>query len=250
MNSRERYQRAVAHQATDRVPCDFAAEPEIVERLLVALGLTTYAELLKALGIDRRSVGPTYIGPALQRFDDGSYESIVSGGPIMRDVPAPDGSVIPSTVGYPWADVEQPTDLAGRWGWSGQLAWWDFSTIPAQIDALEAEGPYWITAHGDPSGLQHIQMWVGDERFLLLLAQNPDLATAIIEKHNEGRLEHALKTLEAGRGRIHELSGGGDYGTQNGLLISKAMFRRYFKDIYIRFYREIKKNFDVQIFFH
>ena len=72
----------------------------------------------------------------------------------------------------------------------------------------------------------------------------------MIEKHNENRLEHALKTLEAGQGRIHELNGGGDYGTQNGLLISRAMFRRYFKDIYLRFYREIKKNFEVEIFFH
>jgi uroporphyrinogen decarboxylase len=93
-------------------------------------------------------------------------------------------------------------------------------------------------------------MWVGDERFMLLLADNPDLAVAMIEKHNEYRLEHALKSLEAGKGRIHELNGGGDYGAQNGLLISRTMFRRYFKDLYFRFYREIKKNFDVEIFFH
>ena len=93
-------------------------------------------------------------------------------------------------------------------------------------------------------------MWVGDEKFLLLLAENPDLVMAMIEKHNEHRLEHALQTLEAGEGRIHELNGGGDYGTQNGLMISRSMFRRYFKDLYINFYRAIKKNFDVEIFFH
>jgi uroporphyrinogen decarboxylase len=130
------------------------------------------------------------------------------------------------------------------------MEWWDFSTIPAQIDALEARGPYWISAHGDPSGLQHLEMWVGDERFLLLLAEDPDLVMAMIEVHNRNRLEHALKTLEAGGGRIHELNGGGDYGTQNNLLISRGMFRRYFKDLYLRFYREIKRNFDVEIFFH
>ena len=137
-----------------------------------------------------------------------------------------------------------------RWGSSGKLEWWDFSEIPAQIDALEAAGPYWITAHGDPSGLQHLQMWVGDERFLLLLASDPDLAMAMIEAHNRGRLEHALKTLEAGGGRIHELNGGGDYGTQKGLMISPRMFRHYFKELYLRFYCEIKRCFDVEIFFH
>jgi uroporphyrinogen decarboxylase len=250
MNSFERYQSATRHQTPDRVPCDFSAESEIIERLLQTLGLASYADLLNALWIDRRSVGPKYIGPPLRKFEDGSYETIIRGGPVRQDIPAPDGGVIPSTVGYPWADVETPTDLEGRWGWTGSLEWWDFADIPAQIDALEEAGPYWITAHGDPSGLQHVQMWAGDEKFLLMLAENPELAHAMIAKHNEGRLEHALRTLEAGGGRIHELNGGGDYGTQNNLLISKAMFRRYFKDYYLNFYREIKKNFDVEIFFH
>jgi uroporphyrinogen decarboxylase len=249
MNSYERVRAAVEHRQPDRAPCDFSAEPDVEERLCHTLGLKTRTELLKHLGIDRRTVGPCYTGPALRRFADGSYENIVSGGPIVRDIPSPTG-VNPTTVWYPWADVTRPEDLEGRWGWNGRLEWWDFSTIPAQIDALEEEGPYWISAHGDPSGLQHLEMWVGDEKFLLLLAQDPDLAVAMIEKHNQNRLAHALKTLEAGAGRIHELNGGGDYGAQNGLLISPRMFRRYFKEIYINFYREIKKHFNVEIFFH
>ena len=69
-------------------------------------------------------------------------------------------------------------------------------------------------------------MWVGDERFLLLLAEDPDLAVAMIEQHNRYRLEHALKSLAAGGGRIDQLHGGGDYSSQNGLLISPRMFRR------------------------
>jgi len=64
------------------------------------------------------------------------------------------------------------------------------------------------------------------------LALDPELAVETIKKHNEYRLEHALKTLEAGGGRIHELDGGGDYASQNGLLISNDMFRYYFKQLY------------------
>jgi len=204
MNSYQRFKTTVSHHQPDRVPCDFSAEPEIIERLQQYLGVKSYTELLKALGIDRRTVGPCYVGPALRKYDDGSYETIVSGGPIVRDIPAPGGGVIPSTVIFPWADVDKPEDLDGRTGWSGPLEWWDFSSIPEQIDAWQAEGPYWLSAHGDPSGLQHLQMWVGDEKFLLLLAENPDLVMAMIEKHNEHSLEHALQTLEAGEGRIHE----------------------------------------------
>jgi uroporphyrinogen decarboxylase len=250
MTSLERMWATVRHQPVDRVPCDFSAEPGTLTRLYDYFGIHSLPELLRILGIDRWTVRPRYIGPPLRRFPDGSYEAIVSGGPIMLDVPAPVGGVNPTTIRYPWADVRTAADLDGRYGWNGHIDWWDFSTIPAQLDTLESEGSFWISAHGDPSGLQHLMMWVGDERFLFLLAEDPDLAVAMLEQHNRYRLEHALRSLAAGGGRIHELHGGGDYSSQNGLLISPRMFRRYFKEIYRRFYREIKANFDVEIFFH
>jgi uroporphyrinogen decarboxylase len=148
MNSLERYQKAISHQIPDRVPCDFSAESEIIDRLQHFLDVKTYNDLLKALWIDRRSVGPRYIGPALRRFTDGSYETILSGGPIQRDIPAPGGGVIPTTVVFPWANVEKAEELTGRTGWNGPLEWWDYATIPAQIDAWQAEGPYWICKCG------------------------------------------------------------------------------------------------------
>jgi uroporphyrinogen decarboxylase len=234
----------------DRAPCDYTAEKEVTQALCQALHVGSPQELLNILEIDRRSVGPRYIGPEMKKYDDGSYEHIVPGGPVMRDVPSPVGGINASIVRFPWAEIERPEDLEGLPGWTGRLEWWDFSVIPEQIDALEAQGHYWITAHGDPSGLQHLEMWVGDERFLILLAGESDLAIAMIEQHNRFRLEHALRTLEAGGGRIHELNGGGDYGSQIGLTISVRMFRKYFKDLYLNFYREIKKQFDVEIFFH
>ena len=97
----------------------------------------------------------------LKKFADGSFETILSGGPVQKNVPSPVGGVIPTTVRFPWADVLEPEDLNGRTGWSGPLEWWDFSGIPGQIDAWQEEDSYWITAHGDPSGLQHLTMWVG-----------------------------------------------------------------------------------------
>jgi len=250
MDSYERVKAAVSHRAPDRVPCDYMAEKEVTQALCQALQVENLQEFLNHLEIDRRSVGPRYTGPELKKFADGTYESIVSGGPIMKDVPAPVGGINASIVRFPWADIQKPEDLDDLPGWTGRLEWWDFSGIPQQIDALEAQGHYWITAHGDPSGLQHLEMWVGDERFLTLLAGEPDLAMAMIEQHNRFRLEHALRTLEAGGGRIHELNGGGDYGSQIGLTISVRMFRKFFKDIYLNFYREIKRHFDVEIFFH
>lgn len=249
MNSYERVKATVGHMQPDRVPCDFSAEKEVIEKLYQYFGISSSNELLKILGIDKREVSPKYIGPDLQTFGDDCREIIVYGGPRVKSIPSSSG-MTESIIYFPWSDVESSNDLEGRFGWNGHISWWDFTSIPSQLDALEEEGKYWIAAHGDPSGLQHLTMWVGDEKFLMMLALDEDLAMAMIEKHNEYRLEHALKTLEAGGGRIHELNGGGDYGTQNGLLISKDMFKKFFKPIYLKFYKEIKKNFDVEIFFH
>jgi uroporphyrinogen decarboxylase len=249
MTSYERVKNAIDRKDYDRVPGGFACEPPIMKRLLAYFGFDNEMKILELFEIDKRNVSAKYIGPPLKTFDDGSYETIVSGGPVNKIVQTASGD-IESIVHHPWANVEKISDLDGRYGWNGHIDWWDFSEIPTQIDKHLEHGDYWIATHGDPSGLQQLTMWAGDENFLMTLAGDEELAVAMIEKHNMYRLEHATKVLTAGGGKIHELLGGGDYGTQNGLLISVDMFGRYFKPLYKKFYKEIKDNFDVKIFFH
>ena len=250
MNSYERVKAAVSHQTPDRVPCDFLAEAIVWKRIKEYFGVSTEEEVMDILDIDIRSVGPRYIGPPLITDENGLHEQVISGGPRARRLYNEVGDYTEGLAWFPWADVEEPEDLIGRTHWIGKMEWWDFSHVEEDIDRINEKQPRWIKAHGDPSGLQHLTMWAGDEKFLCDLIADEDLAIAMIEKANENRLEHALKTLEAGNGKIHQLDGGGDYGTQKGLLISKPMFRKFFKDLYVNFYREIKKNFDVEIFFH
>lgn len=245
--SYERYRSALSHIPSSAY--DIIAEGAVQARLQEHFGVKTWWDVQDILGSDKRFVGPRYIGPELQTYPDGSSETIVSGGPRAKTIETPMGPIGAFTY-FPWADVTEPSQLEGRWGWNGKMEWWDFSNVAREIDALEERGKYWIAAHGDPSGLQHLCMWVGDEDFLCILASDEELAVAMIEKHNEIRLEHALRTLEAGGGRIHELDGGGDYGTQRALLIRPEMFRRYFKPLYKKFYKEIKDNYDVKIQFH
>ena len=248
MTHRERVQAAVDHREPDRVPCHFGAEADVCDRLVAHFGLDSRDDLQRFLDTDRRSVGPRYVGPDRRTFPDGSRESPY-GGPRRKVVQTEFGA-IDTIVHFPWADVVEPSDLDDKLSWAGKPEWWDFDAIGQEIAALDAEDDYWITAHGDPASLQHVMIWRGDEQFLLDLAADPDLARALIEKQNAFMLEKALKTLEAGKGRINELGGGGDYGTQNGPLISVDMFRTYFKDTYAKFYKTIKDNFDVKIFFH
>lgn len=250
MNSFERVRDTICHRQVDRVPCDFLAEEIVWERMKNYLNVGSNEEVLDRLDIDIRAVGPRYIGPRLLTDENGYEEIIVSGGPRNRKLYNEAGDYTTAIAYHPWADVEEIADLEGRTGWDGKLEWWDFSNIEEDIERINEKGPRWIKTHGDPSGLQHLTMWTGDEKFLCDLIADEELAVAMIEKHNEIRLEHALKSLEAGKGKIHELDGGGDYGSQAGLLISREMFRKFFKDLYMKFYKEIRKNFDVEIFFH
>lgn len=250
MNSYDRVKKTILHEPVDRVPCDFIAEEIIWERMKAYFNVESNNEVLDILDIDIRSVGPKYIGPKLLTDSNGYEEIIVSQGPRIKKIYNDAGDYTTAIAYHPWGDIEEVEDLAVRTGWDGKMEWWDFSTIEEEIDRINENGQRWIKAHGDPSGLQHLTMWAGDEKFLCDLIADEELAVAMIEKHNDIRLEHALKTLEAGKGKINELAGGGDYGSQAGLLISRDMFRKFFKDLYIKFYKEIKKNFDVEIFFH
>lgn len=250
MNSYERVRAAVKHKTPDRIPCDFLAEPVVWEKLMNYYGVNSREEILDIFDIDIREAGPRYIGPPLIVDENGLHEMVISGGPRTKRLYDEEGNYSDSIVWFPWADVEEAEDLVGRTHWEGKPEWWDFSHVEEDIDSINENQPRWIRAHGEPSGLQHLTMWAGDEKFLCDLLADEDLAVAMIEQANKGRLEHALKTLEAGKGKIHQLDGGGDYGAQNSLLISLPMFRQYFKELYVNFYREIKKNYDVEIFFH
>lgn len=250
MNSYERVYATVHHKNPDRVPCDFLAEGVVWEKIMKYFGVTTPEEILDILDIDTRMVGPRYIGPELITDENGLHEIIVSKGPRTKRLYNEAGDYSDSIVWFPWADVEEISDLEGRTHWYGKEEWWDYSRIEDDIDRINEKQPRWIKAPGDPAGLQHLTMWAGDEKFMCDLIADEELAVAMIEQANKGRLEHVLKTLEAGKGKIHQLDGGGDYGAQNSLLISLPMFRKFFKDLYVNFYKEIRKNYDVEVFFH
>ena len=61
MNSYERVKNTILHQPTDHVPCDFAAEEIVWDRMKEYFKVDSKDEVLDILDIDVRSVGPRYI---------------------------------------------------------------------------------------------------------------------------------------------------------------------------------------------
>jgi uroporphyrinogen decarboxylase len=106
--------------------------------------------------------------------------------------------------------------------------WWDAEALAAEIRRLEAEGPYAIALpeFGDPGGMFEISWYLrGFERFLMDLAENPDLAQEILRRVTDfyvallGRVAHAVP-----RG-IDLVWTSDDVAHQHGSLVSPRLWR-------------------------
>ena len=66
MNSRERVVVVLNKSVPDRVPVDYASNPDIDRRLKEHFGLKVDdgEGLLRALGVDIRGIGPRFVGPS------------------------------------------------------------------------------------------------------------------------------------------------------------------------------------------
>ena len=77
MNSRERVFTAIKHQEADRVPIDFWAVDEVINKLKKHYNCSTKDEVLDIIDADLRYIeGPGYIGPELKIDSDGSQADI------------------------------------------------------------------------------------------------------------------------------------------------------------------------------
>jgi len=72
----------------------------------------------------------------------------------------------------------------------------------------------------------------GTEDFLVDLVSEPIKAEILMEKVNDFAMMYLDKCMEVGKGLIHGVYCGDDFGTQQGLLFSPEVFRKYMKPLY------------------
>ncbi len=228
MNSRERVLTALNHQEPDRVPLDFWWSDEIRDRLLRHLDLPGTDELQDFLGSDIRCVYPPYIGPALRCYDDGSYEDFWG---IVRSPHPFHGQGFEGEYDEPVAFPLRDAQTVGQieaYPWP-QPDWFDYDALPALCQRYEHHAIV-LGRMGLQTQTIFIQLWylLGLDRVLIDFVERPDLVKAIIERVMAFRVEHVRRMLAAARGRADILQIADDYGTQNGLMISPAMWRQFF----------------------
>jgi uroporphyrinogen decarboxylase len=243
---RDRVNDAIAHRRPDRIPRDFAAVPEVWERLQQHFDARDREEVLVRLGVDCRIVSydsfcqdPT-LDPAQVDWDASPERSSLSG--MWRRV-LPDGSTrdiwgahrqrvanrfgtLDQFVSHPLAQVQSVEEL-GRYRWPAP-EWWDFQSLPEFIARLNEREVYHIRYRAG-SVFETAWSLVGFERFLSNLALRPELPTYVMDRIAEVHLANLETVLRTAGAQIELVYFYDDLASQNGLLLSTGMYDQFIR---------------------
>lgn len=222
MTHRQRVLAALAHTQPDRVPVNYYATGELEEKIMARLGVTTGDDLLDRLGVDLRYVRPPFTGRPLRRWDDGRFEDFW--GTVYKPVEYATGVYDEADV-MPYADVVTLDDVDAGPGPDPDD--FDYSVVDEIIarfpdHALVAGNP------GVPDMINGVGRMRGVERVIMDIGSEDPVGMAVMEKRCRFFFAHMERILDAAKGRIDILALGDDYGTQRGLLMSPASWRKIF----------------------
>ena len=244
LSSWERVETALAHWEPDRVPFDFWAVPEVVQRLREALDADD-EEVLRLLGVDCRMVTTRYVGSKARDLPDGTF--ICPWGTHRRHV-ANQFSVYDEYASYPLAEAETAADVL-NWGWARPDDW-DVSGVGEQCRRLNSGGRYHLRY--EVGGIFEWS-WAlrGFERFLLDLVEKPEVACAIMDRFTDVYIENTRRVIEAAGGLLDMVYTYDDVGMQGGLLMSARMWRKYILPRHQRLNAAIRSaSHPVKIMYH
>lgn len=265
MTARQRVLTALAHRAPDRVPRDYWATAEVTTRLREHFGLPDTEALLRQLGIDLRYVeGPAYVGQALRRHEDGSVEDLWGVRRLGKTVTGGDYTwtyqhVVQSPLAV--AQTAAEVDAYGRWP---SPDWWDYSQLLAQC---RAHADYAVVNCGDrldrTAQLKPMMYLRGMEQAYLDLALYPEVAEAIIGHIVEYFLAYNERVFAAATvaarvagappyataSAVDIFMMGDDFGTQQGPMMSRETWRRFFKPGFAA-YIELAHRYGLKVMHH
>ncbi|MHB8897635.1 MAG: uroporphyrinogen decarboxylase family protein [Thermoguttaceae bacterium] len=231
MDARQRVALAFDHKEPDRVPIDYWATPTVTARLLDHFGLATEEELLEHLDVDFRYVdGPKYVGPEPAVHADGSVEDHW-GVPRVRVKLGSGGeeSVYQEVLHFPLKEARSVAEIRDYPRWPSP-DWFDYGCVAGQVAEARRTGKV-VVFMGDRMNrcaqLKPAMYLRGIDQILLDLALEPEIAEYLFGRISEFYLEYLRRTLEAGGGQIDVVMMGDDFGTQKGLFMSPAMWRRF-----------------------
>lgn len=239
MDSRQRFELAMARQQPDRVPIDYWATSEVNARLLKHFGLSSQEQLLERFDVDFRYIeGPKYIGPGQTTTPDGLQEDHF--GVVRRSVSYGEGAKSGSyseVVRYPLQDATSVDEIENYAKWPSPDHF-DYECVRQQAAEARETGKVVIFMGDRLNRCAQLKpaMYVrGVEQILIDVVADPEIAKTIFRRIADFYREYARRTLQAAGGNIDIFFTGDDFGTQDNTFFSVDTWRELLKEGFDRF---------------
>ncbi|MFC1614562.1 uroporphyrinogen decarboxylase family protein [Gemmatimonadota bacterium] len=241
---KDRVNRAIALKTPDRTPRDFAAVPEVWQKLSDWFGVENRQEILKRMDVDCRIVSydsfcrlpdinlaevdltasqeRSSVGGMWRKVEvDGSNRDIW--GAHRRSVPTRFGA-LDQFASFPLETARSVEDLK-MYAWPSP-DWWDFGNLRLLIEELNDSAIYNIR-YRLGSVFETAWSLYNFEKILLDLALNPAMPQYVMERIAEVHLENLRTVLDKAGDLIDMVYFYDDVASQDELLISPEMYEKY-----------------------
>ena len=240
MNSKERVLTSLSWQEPDRVPVQIYLTPEM------RIELSNHFKgqsIVECLGIDFRSVGPTYRGELRRPHDGITYDMWGSG---YRHIEHGSAGTYDEAVVLPLAELRS-MDAVDAYPWPNPDDF-DYSGIAQQCERVQGFA-ICIGGASFPDIVNGVSRGRGMEQVLIDIAVRDEIGMAIIDKRVDICHEMLRRSLEAAAGKADILCLGEDTGNQNGRMVSPKDFDDVFKPRLERFY-DLAHEFGAKAMMH
>ena len=221
MNSIERVIKAFKHQEGDRVPMDFSATADCLDKLYRYYNTNNLEDILEIFHIDFRNVRceEDYYSPEnpLKRVDEITFIN-------HWDITIKEGGGV---INPPLKDIESVKDIEECYNWPSI----DLINIDKMLAEMERHNSKGYAVYGGMwAPFEHIGHWLlGQEKAMIMMHDNPDLYEYIMDKIVDFYLEANKLIFESARDKMQIYYMGNDYGGQRGLNCSLEHFKRFSK---------------------
>ena len=258
MDHRERVIRAIEHKQPDRVPVDGGFRQDVMAKIGESLGIGDPEEIKVNLGLDIRytmmepgSVFAEKAEPSPWQIPDmgmGKQNLIIKreNGWLedeYRICRVPNSSKLYWHYAYhPLGEAEQDDIMKYRFPDPAR---------PERYASIQSDIMHWGNKY-----FTAVQIWNvfktswelrGFERYMMDLSLDPRLVEILADRALEHRIEQSKQLVRHG---IDMLAIMGDIAMQNGMMLSPAMWRKYFKPRLKTWLEEVRRENDVYMMFH
>lgn len=226
MTSKERVRVAMSGGKPDQVPAAFEAVGSVWTKLMKHYGFSNRDQLFEKFRIDIYPTDARYIGPALESYVDSEGNKIsVSYWGHHTTVHTTDVGSYNVTVKHPLDGMTTIEEIKIGYTFP-KVEWFDFSNITTVCNKY----PDKAIIIGHPGPFQMVTNLMSMEEFFILMYDDPEVASYILDQMVEFELAYYEECFKAGNGKIDVLRPHDDYGTQISMLFSTDMWDEYFKE--------------------